>query len=147
MTASYPGTVQSFTTKVDGTSIIYAAHPNLLQDEVVAIESILGVNPHIDASSVNYGSVDARLRNIETGVTGDSHTQYVKVAGGSTITISTATTKGVIVKGAASQTANLQEWQNSSGTVLADVDAAGNLQDAKMTKDINNLFVLSYVFG
>lgn len=32
---------------------------------------------------------------------------------------------GVIVKGAASQTANLQEWQNSSGTVLASIDATG----------------------
>jgi len=36
-----------------------------------------------------------------------------------------AATPGVIAKGAASQTANLQEWQNSSGTVLASVTAAG----------------------
>ena len=33
--------------------------------------------------------------------------------------------QGLIVKGAASQTANLTEWQNSSGTVLARVDAYG----------------------
>ena len=32
---------------------------------------------------------------------------------------------GLIVKGAASQTANLQEWQNSAGTVLASVSSAG----------------------
>ena len=36
-----------------------------------------------------------------------------------------AATPGVIAKGAAAQTANLQEWQNSSGTVLAAVTAAG----------------------
>ena len=32
---------------------------------------------------------------------------------------------GLLVKGAASQSANLQEWQNSAGTVLAKVDSAG----------------------
>jgi hypothetical protein len=33
----------------------------------------------------------------------------------------------LIARGAASQTANLQEWQNSSGTVLTKIDSAGNL--------------------
>lgn len=36
-----------------------------------------------------------------------------------------ASTIGLIVKGAASQSANLTEWQNSSATVLASVDASG----------------------
>lgn len=35
--------------------------------------------------------------------------------------------KGLVVKGAASQSANLQEWQNSSATVLASVNSAGSL--------------------
>lgn len=38
-----------------------------------------------------------------------------------------ASNKGVIVKGFASQTANLVEAQNSAGTVLACVDSAGNV--------------------
>ena len=33
--------------------------------------------------------------------------------------------KALVIKGLASQTANLTEWQNSSGTVLAKVDATG----------------------
>ena len=41
-----------------------------------------------------------------------------------------AATKGIFIKGAASQTANLTEWQDSSGTVLAKVDSAGNLSVA-----------------
>jgi hypothetical protein len=36
-----------------------------------------------------------------------------------------ATTVGAVIRGAASQTANLQEWQNSAGTVLARVSSAG----------------------
>ncbi len=34
--------------------------------------------------------------------------------------------KGLVVQGFAGQTANLQEWQNSAGTVLASVGATGN---------------------
>ena len=51
----------------------------------------------------------------------------VSNAGGSTITASGATVKPLVLKGFASQTANLQEWQNSTGTVLANVDASGKL--------------------
>lgn len=34
---------------------------------------------------------------------------------------------GLIVKGAASQSADLQEWQNSSGTVLTSISSGGNI--------------------
>jgi hypothetical protein len=37
-----------------------------------------------------------------------------------------AGTKGLIVRGFTSQSANLQEWQNSAGTVLAYMDSSGN---------------------
>lgn len=41
----------------------------------------------------------------------------------------TATTrKGLVIRGLASQTGNLQEWQNSAGTVLASVNSAGYVQ-------------------
>jgi hypothetical protein len=40
---------------------------------------------------------------------------------------STATNIGAVIRGATSQTANLQEWQNSAGTVLAGITPAGNL--------------------
>lgn len=43
------------------------------------------------------------------------------------VTAQSATTVPICFKGAASQSANLAEWQNSSGTVLASVDASGNL--------------------
>jgi hypothetical protein len=34
----------------------------------------------------------------------------------------------IVAKGAASQSANLQEWQNSAGTILANVDAFGGIR-------------------
>jgi hypothetical protein len=36
-----------------------------------------------------------------------------------------ATTVGAVIRGAASQTANLQEWQNSAGTILGRVESGG----------------------
>lgn len=161
MTAYYPGTIKNdFTTKVNNTTIVDASHPNVLQEEVTAIETTLGTNPHIATvgtsggnsgawqnTATTYASVAARLNNIEAGIIGDAHSQYVKVVGGSTITASSSSTKGLVVKGAASQSANLQEWQNSSGTVVAYISASGALVDARTTSDINNLYVMSVVFG
>jgi hypothetical protein len=60
----------------------------------------------------------------------------VSISGGSTITASGAAVIPVIAKGAASQTADLQQWQNSAGTVLAKVDASGNLTVGNTTGTI-----------
>ena len=43
------------------------------------------------------------------------------------IVISSAAQKGLIVRGAGSQSANLQEWQDSAGTVLSSISSAGSL--------------------
>lgn len=44
------------------------------------------------------------------------------------ITTASAATKGLIVKGTASQSANLQEWQDSTGTVLTNISSAGGIE-------------------
>lgn len=41
------------------------------------------------------------------------------------INLQSASSVGLIIKSAASQTADLQQWQNSSGTVLANIDSTG----------------------
>jgi len=45
-----------------------------------------------------------------------------------TVNARNASYVGLVVQGATSQTANLQEWQNSAGTVLTSVDSAGALK-------------------
>jgi hypothetical protein len=63
-----------------------------------------------------------------------------------------AATKGLIVQGFTSQSANLQEWQNSAGSALATVDSAGNFSAANYsgtTATSNNLlqyYVKEYTF-
>src|SRR2546428_11279206 len=61
-----------------------------------------------------------------------THTEPVMLPAGTNligqvaITTPDAATKGLVVKGFASQTANLQEWQNSSSTLLANIGPTGN---------------------
>jgi hypothetical protein len=43
------------------------------------------------------------------------------------IGVATSTQKGLVVRGAASQSANLQEWQNSAGSVIASVSPSGGI--------------------
>ncbi|MEI8136786.1 MAG: hypothetical protein WCH21_05600 [Bacteroidota bacterium] len=137
--ATYPSDVKVFGTKSNTTDVIDASHPNSLQDEVIAIESILGINPNVsttpssggsfNATSNNFANVTARLANIETGVVADTHTQYIKKTSTSdnVITAGSAATKGLVVKATTSQSANIQEWQNSSGTVVTAVGPTGAL--------------------
>ena len=76
MTASYPAAVKSFTTKVDFTDTVLAAHVNDLQDEVNSLQANLGT--YIKTGSGWVGSFDQvttawntlkdRIANIEYGL-------------------------------------------------------------------------------
>lgn len=92
MPASYPASVRLFSTKRDINDVIFAEHPNSLQEEIAAIQTFTGLNPHIStapnpagtfiATASVFASLAARLANIETGVVSDSHTQYLRLTGG-----------------------------------------------------------------
>ena len=62
-----------------------------------------------------------------TTVIGNSSTVSTDVFGTLTTTLTAAAQKGLIVKGFTSQTANLQEWQNSAGTALSNVKSTGEI--------------------
>lgn len=135
MPASYPLAVRPFLAKTNVIDIIDASHPNSLQEEVVAIESTIGLNPALSTSpsptgtfistSTQFNTLVQRLSNIEIGVVADTHTQYVKKAGNDAITNATGTNVGLVIRGASVQSASLQEWRTSANTVLARVSATG----------------------
>jgi hypothetical protein len=134
--ATYPSGLVNFTSKANTVDTIDASHPNLIQDEVYAIEAAIGTNPATSttggtyaSAATTYANVSARIANLEAGITTDVHTQYLKKVGDSDNVITApnaGTTKGLIVKGGSSQSVSLQEWQNSGGTALAKVDQLGN---------------------
>ena len=162
MAASYPSSVKVFPTHVNVTEIIDAGHPNTIQDEVVAVESTLGVLPSLsttpssngtfDGTSYLFSTVSDRIANVETGVVADTHIQYIRKTGDTDNIIepALATTVGLVIKGASSQTANLLELKDSSGTVVAYIDAAGNLTATNVTGgggDSSSGFVGNFLLG
>jgi hypothetical protein len=157
MTASYPSSVRPFTTKTNILSVIDAADPNSLQEEVVAIETTLGVNPALSTSVVStdtflntssqYSTVALRLANIERGIVGDSHTQYVRKTGNDTIVNAAASSIGLTVRGATSQSANLTEWKTSAGTTVASVSPVGKIIASNLdAPEVDQVMILS-IFG
>jgi hypothetical protein len=154
MAASYPGSVKVFTSKTNVTDVIDASHPNTLQEEVLAIESVLGVNPNVSttpssvgsfsASSQTFSTVGARLANIETGIVADTHTQYLKKSADSQNLITPAANDniGIIVKAKVGQTANLQEWRPSgSNTPTTYINASGALV-SPTSQEVDNVNAL-----
>lgn len=75
-------------------------------------------------SGTSSGAAFQRMRITHDGLVGINST-----GPGAQLQIETnaAATKGLIVKGAASQSANLQEWQNSSGTPLLQISSTGDI--------------------
>lgn len=150
MPASYPSQVRVFTTKQNIIDTVDAAHPNSLQEEVVAIENTLGLNPAtsttpnpsntFNSSSNNFATVTARLANIETGIVSDSHTQYVrKTADGpqsNKIQAGLSTNRALIVQGALNQSAPIQEWQGSGNEILAGITADGTFTGKVLAANI-----------
>jgi hypothetical protein len=74
-------------------------------------------------SEVDHGAL--------TGLGADDHNQYLlNVPSSSTRNViqpALSTVKPLVIQGAASQSANLTEWQDSAGTILARISANGQL--------------------
>lgn len=76
MTASYPATVKSFTTKVDFTDSVLAEHVNSLQDEVNSLQTNLGTYIRtgsgwvgsFDQVTTSWNTLKDRIANIEYGL-------------------------------------------------------------------------------
>lgn len=74
-------------------------------------------------------------------------TTGVSKSGGDTITASSASTKGLIIKGATSQTANLQEWQDSAGNLLSAIRSDGVLRVSQIISKENYSSYFSFSSG
>jgi hypothetical protein len=143
MAATYPGGKRTFSVHTNITEIIDASHPNSIQEEVASMQAYLGTNPHISnavsssdtfsSSSVTYADMAGRMLNIEKGIVADTHTQYVRNAPTSgspnviTTTSGTTTVPTLVIRAQTSQTANLQEWKDSSGNVLVSIGPTGTV--------------------
>lgn len=93
---------------------VYRQFISINSSDLVSTGAVGGT--YIFGGSGNYIGVDA----FDPGILINGGTNAdTRVLAGSAARI------GIIIKGATSQTANLQEWQNNAGTALAGVDALG----------------------
>ena len=145
MATNYPGSLDNFTNPTSASPINSPSHADQhsnANDAIEAIEGELGTNPKGAKATVK-----ARLDDVDTSIAtkapiaSPTFTGTVTIPSGSAIdgvpylatantftggvqqiTTASAATKGLIIRGAASQTANLQEWQDSSGAANAFID-------------------------
>lgn len=142
MPAAFPGALVTFATHHNLTDIVDAADPNNIQNEVVAVETTLGTNPHVGViqsagsyvtSNRTFASVAARVANLEHGLVADTHTQYIHNTGGDTIQSGAVGTTTLTLKRVASQTAPLLSVVDQSNNPLASVDSSGNFSGVAVT--------------
>lgn len=77
MPAYYPSSLRNnFSTKVDFVTTVFAEHVNSLQEEVTAIETVIGTTPtassgwvgSFNTTTTNWPTLKARINNIEFGL-------------------------------------------------------------------------------
>jgi hypothetical protein len=132
--AVYPSGVKSFQNKTDFTDIILAEHVNAIQDEVTATQAIVGVSPNVsggyvgtfDDATITFSTLSARIANIEKGIKGDVHNQYLKFTGG-TLQPANSGTVPLTLQGFSSQAADLLRFTTSAGSVLTKIDKDGKV--------------------
>lgn len=135
MTASYPTSVRNYVARVDLVDTVIADNVNSLQEEIRAIETVLGssatsTNPLVSTYTgsfstltTSWGTVGARLANIEAGlVSGVPNSPYVAITGGSTITSSS--NKALVLK-TGTGSLNLFEAYSSGNVLGFNLDSSG----------------------
>ena len=94
-----------------------------------AYQASAPANPSVGSLWVDSDETASQLNTNDFLLKADASasTGYVSKVGGDTVVASGAAVKPLILKGAASQSANLQEWQDSTGAVVASVAPDGNM--------------------
>lgn len=70
--ATYPCGIASWTNRIDNVNTVWAADPNTLAGEIIAVETALGPNPHIESkpitgNPVTFASASERISQTNLG--------------------------------------------------------------------------------
>ena len=124
--AATGGTIQSIATGANPLVTMASAH-NLAVGDLVVLASTTGgtYDGTFSVGTVPTTTTFTIVSALTTGQAGIAGT--VSAPAQASITARSAGTKGLVVRGAASQTADLQNWQNSGGTTIAWVSSIGGI--------------------
>jgi hypothetical protein len=112
--------IQTMSTNTGIVSYLGAIANTWINNTDATKTSRLRFSTYYTTSAQEAFRIDSASDQARTAIGGD-------ILSGSRLSIYTglATDRGLVVQGATSQTANLQEWQNSAGAVYARVNASG----------------------
>jgi hypothetical protein len=131
MAANYPNTIKVWDPVVNLQDLVVAEDVNTVYEELEAVQRQLGAGGvatsaswgsvgDVNTATTNWGSLRARVQNIENGVF-----FAVSNRGASVIQPSEVSRVGLTIRAATSQTANLFELRNSSNQIIANWSASG----------------------
>jgi hypothetical protein len=131
MAANYPNTIKIWDPVVNLQDLVVAEDVNTVYEELEAVQrqlgaggvatsAIWGSTGDVNTSTTNWGSLRARIQNIENGVF-----FAVSARGASVIQPSDVARVGLTIRAATGQTANLLEIRNSSNQIVANWAASG----------------------
>jgi hypothetical protein len=120
---SYDGSPTVATFEYSGTSLVQVGQMVTLFNFAYGTEDFNGTWPVTAVTSNSFTVLGSGFPNTIFGTLGK-----FTVSSTASFVANTAVTTPVVVKGAASQTANLQEWQNSTGSPLLCINSAGQIQ-------------------
>lgn len=83
-----------------------------------------------DSIEGNFRSIDSRLSTVESTITGAVEEYVKKISDSSSpnvITGQTTTTIPLVIRAIPSQTSSLQQWQNSSSSIVGRISTGGSL--------------------
>ena len=136
MPASYPSAIKTFTRRRDLLDVILAADVNQVYDEVTEMQTVMGTFITARASgwssgtfseATSWSTLKARIENIETGLY-TAFNNRIQSSGGSTITPGSTSTVGLVLQAISSQTSDLLQAKNTSGTNVTRIDSSGVLR-------------------
>jgi hypothetical protein len=112
-------------TLISGTNLKTINSTSLLGNGNIILPTVAGSTGQIQFNNAGGLGADSSLfwdnTNKRLGINNSSPTAQLDITNSSIAQVP------LTIRGAASQTANLQEWRNSTGTVLASVSSAGSL--------------------
>jgi hypothetical protein len=94
----------------------------------------------LKGTAAQSGSIFAMQSNAGVNLTRFSSAGYLTMGAGAgylgylSVTAPTAATIGAVIRGAAGQSSSLQEWQNSAGSVLANISSTGTFTSTQFLK-------------
>jgi hypothetical protein len=110
----------------------------------MALRAIASQGGNLFQAQLSDGTVRTRIDAFGTFILGTATANY-----GAWLNIqpALAADRGIVVRAQTSQTANLQEWQDSSGTVLSSIDSSGRLFVNTTTNNFSSIQAVAYASG